>query len=384
MANAHGGRLIERVCSSERCQSIKDQASEFVKLPINADVIKDVKNVAFGVFSPLEGFLCQDDFLNVIKQSRLSSDVAWTIPIVLDVDERFASSIKPGDEILLVSEDEEQVPVATMAIEDIYTYEKEPYVVCVFKTDDPAHPGVKNVLDKKDWLIGGKIELVTEVKTPYARYNLKPRETRVLFKKKGWNTVAAFQTRNPPHLGHEYVQKSALTLVDGLLINPVIGKKQAGDFTDEVILASYETLINTYYVKNTCVLTTFETEMHYAGPKEAIHHAIARKNYGCTHFIVGRDHAGVGNYYGPFEAQEIFKEFPELGITPINFRAFYKCKKCNAVVSDKICPHGPEDQVEFKGRVVREMLSKGEIPYEEMRPEVAETIITYKDNLFVK
>jgi len=384
MVNAHGGRLIERVCSGERRQSVIDQAGEFVQLPINADLIKDVKNMVFGVFSPLEGFLCQDDFLNVIKQSRLSNDIAWTIPIVLDVDEQFSSSIKAGDEILLVTEDQDPVPVAIMAIEDIYSYEKEPYVTSVFKTDDPVHPGVKNVLDKKDWLIGGKIELITEITTPFAKYNLKPRETRVLFKKKGWNTIAAFQTRNPPHLGHEYVQKSALTVVDGLLINPVIGKKQTGDFTDEVILASYETLINTYYVKNTCVLTTFETEMHYAGPKEAIHHAIARKNYGCTHFIVGRDHAGVGNYYGPFDAQEIFKEFPELGITPINFRAFYKCKKCNAVVSDKICPHGAEDQVEFKGRVVREMLARGEIPYEEMRPEVAETIITYKDNLFVQ
>lgn len=384
MVIAHGGRLIERIYSEERRQSIIDQASEFIRLPINADLIKDVKNIAFGVFSPLEGFLCQDDFLNVIKQSRLSNDVAWTIPIVLDVDEQFTTSIRPGDNILLVTEDDDPIPVATMVVEDVYTYEKEPYVTSVFKTDDPAHPGVKNVLDKKDWLIGGKIDLITEIKTPFARYNLKPKETRLLFKKKGWNTIAAFQTRNPPHLGHEYVQKSALTVVDGLLINPVIGKKQPGDFTDEVILASYETLINTYYVKNTCVLTTFETEMHYAGPKEAIHHAIARKNYGCTHFIVGRDHAGVGNYYGPFEAQEIFKEFPELGITPINFRAFYKCKKCNAVVSDKICPHGPEDQVEFKGRVVREMLSNGQIPYEEMRPEVAETIISFKDNLFVQ
>jgi len=385
MVEPHGGRLVERVCGEKTRRVITEQAREFQSLKINADLIKDVKNIAFGVFSPLEGFQNQADFLSVISHARLANDVAWTIPIVLDVDEAFASTIKPGDEILLVSDDKIPVIVAKMAIDDKYSYDKKPYITSVFKTDDPKHPGVKAVLDKKPFLIGGKIELINEIKTDFAKYNLKPKETRFLFQKKGWKTVAAFQTRNPPHLGHEYVQKAALTVCDGLLINPVIGKKQPGDFTDEVILASYESLIEHYYVKNTCVLSTFETEMHYAGPKEAIHHAIARKNFGCTHFIVGRDHAGVGNYYGPFEAQEIFNQFPELGITPINFRAFYKCKKCGAVVSDKICPHGPEFQVDFKGRVVRQMLSEGKIPVEEMRPEVAETIIKFKDkNLFVK
>ncbi len=383
MVEPHGGRLVERVCGDKTRQVIIGQSKEFPSLSIDADQVKDVKNICFGVYSPIEGFHCQDDFESVIEHSRLANDIPWTIPVVLDVDESFARSVKPKDEILLLTGGCNPTVVAKFTLEDSYRYDKAAYVKSVFKTDDPKHPGVKVVLDKKPWLLGGKLDLITEVKTSFAKYNLKPRETRYLFKKKGWKTVAAFQTRNPPHLGHEYVQKSALTVCDGLLINPVIGRKQPGDFTDEVILASYETLIDKYYVKDTCALTTFETEMHYAGPKEAIHHAIARKNLGCTHFIVGRDHAGVGNYYGPFDAQEIFKQFPDLGITPINFRAFYKCKKCGGVVSDKICPHGPEFQVDFKGRVVRQMLSEGKIPVEEMRPEVAETIIKFKE-LFVK
>ncbi|NMC06581.1 MAG: sulfate adenylyltransferase [Candidatus Lokiarchaeota archaeon] len=383
MVEPHGGHLVERVCGEKTRQVLLDQVKEFPSLAINDDIIKDVKNICSGVYSPLEGFLCQEDYTGVIEHSRLSNDVPWTIPIVLDVDELVARSLEPGDEILLVSGGMNPVVVARMSIEEKYAHDKIAFVKTVFGTDDPKHPGVKAALDKKPWFLGGQVDLITEVKSEFARYNLKPKETRFLFKKRGWKTVAAFQTRNPPHLGHEHVQKAALTVCDGLLINPVIGKKQSGDFTDEVILASYETLIEHYYVPGSCVLSTFETEMHYAGPKEAIHHAIARKNFGCTHFIVGRDHAGVGNYYGPFDAQEIFKQFPDLGITPINFRAFYKCKKCGGVVSDKICPHGPEFQVDFKGRVVRQMLSEGKIPSDEMRPEVAETIIKFKD-LFVK
>ncbi|MBN2152345.1 MAG: sulfate adenylyltransferase [Candidatus Lokiarchaeota archaeon] len=382
MVDPHGGRLVERVCGERTRRVITEQAREFPCLPIDADLVKDVKNICFGVFSPLEGFQCQDDFDGVVGHCRLANDVPWSIPVVLDAGEGFARSVKPKDEILLVTAGKDPVVVAKLAVEDVYQYDKTEYVRNVFKTDDPKHPGVKASLEKEPWLLGGKLDLIAEVKTAFARYNLKPRETRYLFKKRGWKTVAAFQTRNPPHLGHEYVQKSALTVCDGLLINPVIGRKQPGDFTDEVILASYEALIDNYYVKDTCALTTFETEMHYAGPREAVHHAIARKNLGCSHFIVGRDHAGVGSYYGPFDAQEIFKQFPDLGITPINFRAFYKCKKCGSVVSDKICPHGPEFQVDFKGRVVRQMLAEGKIPCDEMRPEVAEAIMRYKD-LFV-
>ncbi len=383
MIAPHGGKLVERICGMQTKQAITEQASEFLQIPIDNELEKDIKNMAYGVFSPINGFLCQDDFNHVLSDGRLMDDIPWTIPIVLDVDEATARKLKAGDEALLVlASGTKLVPVAKMVIDDIFKYSKQEYARSVFGTEDPKHPGVAKVMARKECLLGGKIDLLEEIRSPFAKYHLKPKETRHLFKKKGWETVVAFQTRNPPHIGHEYVQKTALNLVDGLLINPVIGKKQSGDFTDEVILASYEALIQHYYVKDTCVLSTFETEMHYAGPKEAIHHAIARKNLGCTHFIVGRDHAGVGSYYGPFDAQEIFKEFPDLGVTPVKFRAFYKCKKCASVVSDKVCPHGPEYQVDFKGRVVRQMLSEGKIPVDEMRPEVAETIIKFK-NLFV-
>ncbi|MBD3188722.1 sulfate adenylyltransferase [Candidatus Bathyarchaeota archaeon] len=385
MIEPHGGKLVERLMGEKTKMIIRDQASEFTKLQVSPETAKDVKNIAYGVYSPLEGFSCENDFLSILTHSRLESDVPWTIPIVLDVDEKMIRGMKPGDEILLTTSDGgEETIIATMELEDMFEYDKDQYAESVFGTKDTAHPGVKKVMGREDTLIGGPIHLLDEVKGPHAKYNLKPKETRVLFHKKGWESVVAFQTRNPPHLGHEHVQKASLTVVDGLLINPVIGKKKQGDFLDTVILKAYETLIQHYYPKDSVVLSTFETEMHYAGPKEAIHHSIARKNLGCTHFIVGRDHAGVGDYYGPFDAHAIFEAFPDLGIQPVCFRSFYMCTKCNAVVSDKVCPHGGgEHQVNFKGRVVRRMLAEGKVPEKQMRPEVAQKIIEMKE-LFVK
>lgn len=377
----HGGRLVERLEGERTRSMILEQVNDFTIIDLDIESVKDVHNIAFGTFSPLEGFLCRDDFEHVLAGSRLAQDVPWTIPIILDVDEQFTRQHETGEEILL-RDGSSGVVVARMVIEDMYTYSKNTFAKNVFNTTDVAHPGVARLMARRPWLLGGKITLLNEVKSPFAKYHLHPKETRVLFKKKGWDTIVAFQTRNPPHLGHEYIQKTALNLVDGLLINPVIGKKQSGDFTDEVIIASYVALIRNYFVRDTCVMSTFETEMHYAGPKEAIHHAIARKNLGCTHFIVGRDHAGVGSYYGPFEAQDIFKAFPDLNITPVPFRAFYKCTKCQSVVSDKVCPHPEAQQVQFKGRVVRQMLAEGKVPSEEMRPEVAEAIIKH-GNMFV-
>ncbi|MFX0102693.1 MAG: sulfate adenylyltransferase [Candidatus Hodarchaeota archaeon] len=381
MIEPHGGILVERFVEPCNRDKVLNEASEFTSLAVNPETTKDLKNIAFGVLSPLEGFLNENEFLSVLDHSRLPSDVPWTIPIILDIDEEFKAGVKTGDPIALTSGD--GVILATMDIEDIFNYDKKQYAQRVFQTTDVNHPGVAKVMNRKKFLVGGKIDLVTEINGDLSKYNLKPKETRVLFHKKGWKSVVAFQTRNPPHLGHEYVQKASLNVVDGLLINPVIGKKKPGDFLDKIIIAAYETLIKNYYVKDSCVLSTFETEMHYAGPKEAIHHSIARKNLGCTHFIVGRDHAGVGDYYRPFDAHKIFAEFPDLGIEPICFRSFFKCTKCNSVVSDRVCPHGEEYQVNFKGRVVRKMLSEGKIPTEEMRPEVAETIIKFGD-LFVK
>ena len=266
----------------------------------------------------------------------------------------------------------------------IYNYEKETLANKVYKTQKIEHPGVANVYNMKKQLMGGKISLLKNKKREYDEYHLTPKETRVLFKEKGWREIVAFQTRNPPHIGHEYVQKTALTFVDGLFINPIIGKKKVGDFKDDVILKSYETLMKHYYLKNRAVMSILRTSMKYAGPREAIHHAIMRKNFGCTHFIVGRDHAGVGKYYGPYDAHEIFNEFPDLRIIPVFFRSFSRCTKCGNVVNDKICPHDQKYHINFSGKKIREILKEGKIPPEDMmRKEVSETILEF-DHPFVE
>jgi sulfate adenylyltransferase len=377
MVLPHGGKLITRVLKKDLSDT-----SDMVKLEINTNLAEDVINITQGIFSPLEGFLCSDDLENVLKQKRLESDTPWTIPILLDIDKTIKHDLKEGDTILL-SNNENGVK-ATFDIQEIYQYDKKTLAQNIYGTQDLGHPGVANVFNMKELLIGGKLSIIENKTREFDEYNLSPRETRVLFKEKGWKEIVAFQTRNPPHIGHEYVQKTALTFVDGIFINPIIGKKKSGDFKDEVILESYKTLMNHYYLKKRSVMSILRTSMKYAGPREAIHHAIMRKNYGCTHFIVGRDHAGVGNYYKPYDAHDIFSEFPDLGIIPIFFRSFSRCTKCGSVVNDKICPHDQKDHINFSGKKIREILHEGKIPPEDMmRKEVAETILKFK-NPFVE
>ena len=364
----HGGKLINRTLAEQKRKKIIDQASEYQSVPISVDLMKDVENIASGLFSPLEGFSCREDYESILYNKRLSNGLPWTLPIVLDTDNK---EIKEGDELLLRNDNN---PVALVQVEEIYSYDKRAYAEQVYGTNDGAHPGVAKTYSMKDKLLGGKISLVNESETPYFKYAMKPQETRNLFKEKGWEKVVGFQTRNVAHLGHEYLQKSALTMVDGLFINPVIGKKKTGDFRDEVILESYEVLIDNYYPKDRVVLGIFQTEMRYAGPREAIFHAIVRKNYGCTHFIIGRDHAGVGSYYHPFAAQEIFKEFPDIGIEPMFFMSFFHCNKCGGISNDKVCPH--TDRVDFSGTKMRQLIEAGKRPpADSMRPEVADVIL---------
>ncbi|MHA1412728.1 MAG: sulfate adenylyltransferase [Promethearchaeota archaeon] len=382
MIEPHGGTLINKVLPDFEKQRIINEIDEFSIKVISPETEKVIKNIAFGVFSPLEGFMDEINFHYVLKEMRLENDIAWPIPIVLDASEKEILNISPGDNIILVNNSEK--PIALMNISDIYDYDKKEFAKDVYGTLDRNHPGVESVFQLKEKLIGGEIFLINEPQPKFPELDLKPIETRVLFKEKKWDRVVAFQTRNPPHLGHEYVQKAGLTYVDGLFINPVIGKKKKGDFLDEVIIEAYKTLIKEYYPKDRVVLSTFETEMRYAGPKEAIFHAIARKNFGCDHIIIGRDHAGVGDYYGPYDAHKIFDEFPDLGIEPIKFRSFSRCKKCNAIVNDKICPHPPEMHEFFAGKAIRAALKEGKPPGPDvMRPEVAEVILKYK-NPFVE
>ena len=369
MIEPHGGKLVYRVDESI-------DTADAVKMKISQDMAKEVENIAHGVFSPLEGFMNRNDFESVLENMRLENNIPWTIPIVFD----FENGIEEGDSIILEADDG---TTALFEVEDIYTYDKKRYAEKVFGTTDIAHPGVERVMNMKSKLAGGKITLIKEGEDRFKQYYLKPMETREAFRNRGWDEIVAFQTRNVPHIGHEYVQKTALTFVDGLFINPIIGKKKKGDFRDDVILRAYEALIKNYYPQERVMMSTLRTMMRYAGPKEAIFHAIMRKNFGCTHFIVGRDHAGVGNYYGPYDAHEIFKEFPDLGIKPVFFRSFFYCKKCGGVVNDKICPHGEEEHIYFSGTAIRKMLVNKETPPPTMmREEVANIIMEY-ENPFV-
>ncbi|MFX1477521.1 MAG: sulfate adenylyltransferase [Promethearchaeota archaeon] len=381
MIKPHGGTLINKVLPKMEKERITEEISEFEKLKVRPETLKVIKNICFGVFSPLEGFMNENDYNYVLDTMYLESNIAWPFPIILDVSEEEIKDIKPDDKIILTNSSD--LPIALMNIETIYKYNKNKLAQKTYGTLDQNHPGVFSVINYKEKLLGGEIYLINEPKPSFADLDLKPIETRVLFKEKGWDRVVAFQTRNPPHLGHEYVQKAGLTYVDGLFINPVIGKKKIGDFLDEVIIDAYKVLIKEYYPKDRVVLSTFETEMRYAGPKEAIFHAITRKNFGCDHIIIGRDHAGVGDYYRPYDAHDIFNKFPDLGIEPIKFRSFSKCSKCNAVVNDKICPHPPEMQNFFTGTEIRKALHSGKSPDPEvMRPEVASVILKY-ENPFV-
>jgi len=378
MIQPHGGKLVDKVLSGKKRDEALARAGRLPRLVIDSELVSDVENIATGVYSPLEGFLGAEDYRSVLAVMRLRNDVPWTVPIVLDTDRETAAGLKTGEDVLLAAEDGR--PVALLHLEEKYEYDKGETVEKVFGTRDPAHPGVAKVLGMKDVLLAGPVELIDVTPTPFDRYKLTPKETRVLFEAKGWRTVVGFQTRNTPHIGHEYVQKAALTFTDGLFINPVIGRKKKGDFKDEVILASYEEAIRHYYLKERTVMAILQMEMRYAGPREAIHHAIIRKNFGCTHIIIGRDHAGVGSYYPPFAAQDIFEAFPDLGIAPMFFRSFSHCKKCGSVVNEKICPHPPADHIQFSGTKIRDLLVKGEYPPAElMRPEVAEVIMRFKD-----
>ncbi|MBM3295409.1 MAG: sulfate adenylyltransferase [Candidatus Aminicenantes bacterium] len=372
----HGGKLIERVLAGEARAEALVRAKSLPSVALDFDATSEVENIATGVFSPLEGFLGERDFRSVLGEMRLSSDVPWTIPIVLDVDKPTAGRLKIGSEVALLNP--AGSPAALLHLEEKYAFDRGKTARSVFGTADPAHPGVAKVLAMKDVLLAGPLDLIAATPTPFDRWKLSPRETRVLFQAKGWRTVVGFQTRNTPHIGHEYVQKAALTYVDGLFINPVIGRKKKGDYKDEVILASYEELIRGYYVPERTTMAVLMMEMRYAGPREAIHHAVIRKNFGCTHIIIGRDHAGVGSYYPPFAAHAIFDAFPDLGIQPLFFRSFYYCRKCLAVVNEKICPHPAADQIQFSGTKIRDLLVQGEYPPAELvRPEVAKAIMDF-------
>jgi sulfate adenylyltransferase len=372
----HGGRLVNRFVVSDK------KMEGMFTISVSGDLRNDIENIADGVFSPLEGFVGEQDFQSIVTTGRLKNGLAWTVPIVLDVDDQTAAKMKDAAQVALATGCDR---FAILHVEETYSFDKIACAKAIYQTDDTKHPGVDKLVNMKNRLVGGRVDVVKRIEqSPLRKYRMTPAETRAEISRKGWKSVVGFQTRNVPHVAHEMLQKAALNLYDGLFVNPLIGKKKQGDFKDEVILAAYVALIDNYYPKDRAMFVTLHTEMRYAGPKEAIHHAIMRKNFGCSHFIVGRDHAGVGNYYHPFAAHEIFKDYIDLGIEPVFFPAFYYCKKCLSYANERNCPHGQESREELSGTKMRNMVSSGEIPAEHlMRPEVAKIIISFNEP-FVK
>ncbi len=374
----HGGRLVNRVLEGKERQEAEARAKGIDrKLPLTDREVSDLEMIAIGAFSPLEGFMCRDDYHSVMDTMTLKNGLPWTIPVTLSTTEAEAKGLKQGMEIALT--DASGATVALMTINEIFQHDKEKETIQVYGTREEAHPGVKKVLEMGEVLIGGPISLIKRSEGgEFSNERLDPKETRALFKEKGWKRVVGFQTRNPIHRAHEYIQKCALETVDGLMIHPLVGETKGDDIPASVRMRCYKSLIDNYYPKDRVALVVLPAAMRYAGPKEAVFHALIRKNYGCTHFIVGRDHAGVGNYYGTFDAHYIFDEFDAqaIGITPMFFDYTFFCKRCGSMASYKSCPHDSTHHITLSGSKVREMLRSGLCPPPEFsRPEVARILI---------
>ncbi len=373
----HGGVLVNRMLTGALREAARERAAALPRIPLSRANLADLEMIAVGAYSPLTGFLRRDDYERVVAEMRLTSGLVWPIPVTLAVDEATARGLREGQDVVLT---EGERPLALMHIDEIYPYDKEREAREVYRTTDPAHPGVARLYAQGDYLLGGDIwvfDLPRAATEEFPDLRYTPAQTRRLFAARGWKRVVAFQTRNPIHRAHEYIQKTALEIVDGLFLHPLVGETKADDIPAAVRIASYKVVLEKYYPQERVVLGVFPAAMRYAGPREAIMHALARKNYGATHFIVGRDHAGVGNYYGTYDAQKIFDEFPpeDIGIVPLRFEHAFYCRECGTVVTAKTCPHGPEAWLHLSGTEVRARLRRGEmLPPEFTRPEVSEVL----------
>jgi len=377
----HGGTLVNRTLRGEIGVAVRKQAQEMVKIPLDRTGLSDLELIANGAFSPLTGFMGKADYERCVQEMRLANGLVWAIPVTLAVNGDLADQVHEGQSVALC---EGKRILAVMDVTEKYAYTrdiKEWEALEVYRTTEEAHPGVARLYARGDILLSGDIWLVdwpTATSVEFPEIRRTPAQTRRIFAERGWKTVVGFQTRNPIHRAHEYLQKTAMEIVDGLLLHPLVGETKRDDIPADVRIASYQAVLEDYYPADRVLLSVFPAAMRYAGPREAIFHAIARKNYGCTHFIVGRDHAGVGKYYGTYDAQTIFDQFSpeEIGITPLKFEHAFYCTRCGAVVTAKTCPHGKDCWVFLSGTQVREILRRGEmLPKEFTRPEVARVLL---------
>jgi ATP sulfurylase len=372
----HGGMLVDRVLRGVLREAALERAASLKKVSLGPTSVSDLELIAVGAFSPLMGFMNKDDYESVVQDMRLSSGVVWSIPITLPVAREIADGLREGEEIALLEGDR---ILGIMEMTERFEYDKEREAELVYCTTEDAHPGVARLYRQDEVLLAGDIYLLERpADQQFPEFRHDPAQTRRMFAQRGWRRIVAFQTRNPIHRAHEAIQKTALEICDGLLLHPLVGETKADDIPAEVRMTSYQALLRDYYPPDRVVLGVFPAAMRYAGPREAILHALARKNYGCTHFIVGRDHAGVGGYYGTYDAQLIFDDFTreEIGVTPLFFEHMFYCRKCGGLVSVKTCPHSPEDHLVMSGTEVRARVSRGEmLPEEFTRPEVSKILV---------
>ncbi len=374
---AYGGTLVDRTATDERAAQLRTEAAGLPTIQLGEAALSDLYLLAVGALSPLDGFMDVAAYRSVINDTQLPSGLPWGVPIVLACSTDEAGAVADGGRATLIAPDGELA--AVIDVTGRFDRDLEAESAGVYRTTDTEHPGVAAIHRTGPMCLAGPIEYCYGADiSGFPEANLTPAQTRAAFAEHGWKTIVAFQTRNPIHRAHEYLQKCALEMVDGLLVHPLVGETKEGDIPADVRMECYEVLLDKYYVKDRVMLSVLPAAMRYAGPREAIHHSIMRRNYGCTHFIVGRDHAGVGTYYGTYDAQEIFDTIDEvaLGIIPLKFEHAFYCKLTGQMSSNKTSPSGPEDRVFLSGTKVREMLTRGERPPEEFtRPEVADVLM---------